>query len=427
MAEATALVARMARKERVVLNKKGSATCAGVREMAKAASTCATQAEACESINAITRTPRSHNAIRSLFYQHRICCGTQSLGSYLTMTPSRGPHPKDVRDRMAEAAKNSLSTPESGGSSHDTPTLDPAAETEPKTVRSVRGPTENASAPTPDVRVYAPDRTWIDWQPEPEAYDPPHIIGRFVVFPDTHVPYHSKGALKVAIRAAKHHIAGAAPGEATAVVIGGDFIDCHPASRHFKNPSRSNRIQDEIDAANDALDMMDEIGAASKFFQEGNHELRLPKYVADRAPILVGTAGMTVPEMLRLEERGWKWISYHDDVWLGQLMITHDVGRCGKYAIHQSMDDVQENVIINHIHRIGMTASPTAFGKLRVAGSFGCLIDFEQVDWQQRRKVRRSMAHGIGIGYIDSRHTPWIVPVPIVDERYCVIDGKVIF
>lgn len=408
--------------------------------MARIASQASTLEEACSKIVSQTGVARSYHSIRSLFSGHRACCNLRSLGSYLTVPVARGPYAGAIRDQMASEARAALQIPLFPASAappatgFDTagiipPPAAPDPDSEPKTVRSARFPSSPPPAPRPTFSSSSPppDRTWIDWAPEPVQYDPPHIIGRFVVFPDNHVPYHSHKAVKIAIKAAKHHIGNAGPGEATAIVIGGDFIDCLPASRHFKDPSRSGRIQDEIDVANDVLDMYDEIGAGNKFFQEGNHELRLPKYVAERAPILVGVAGTTVPEMLRLRERGWKWTPYNGDVWLGQLMITHDVGRCGKYAVHQSMDDVQENVVINHVHRIGMTASPTALGKLRVAGSFGCLIDFDQVDWQQRRKVRRTMAHGIGLGYIDSRHTPWIIPVPIVDERYCVIDGKVIF
>lgn len=418
----------------MVLNRNSPATCADVRAMAAFATRAGTLQEACDLIVRETGVQRTYHAIRSLFSGHRQCCNLRSLGSYLTVPVAMGPYTGAEREVMAAEARASLGgwvapPPEPLLEPPPTPVVSTeSVEREPTTVRSIRHPSSPPPAPPPTFDpALTPDRTWIDWRPESEAYDPPHIIGRFVIFPDNHVPYHSKAAVKVAIRAAKYHIRGAGAGEATAIVIGGDFIDCHPASRHFKDPTRSSKIQDEIDAANEVLDIYDEIGAGNKFFQEGNHELRLPKYIAQHAPILVGMHGTTVPELLRLGERGWKWIPYNSDVWLGQLMVTHDVGRCGKYAVHQSMDDVQENVVINHVHRIGMTASPTAWGKLRVAGSFGCLIDFNQVDWQQRRKVRRTMAHGIGIGYIDSRHTPWIVPVPIVDERYCVIDGKIIF
>lgn len=256
--------------------------------------------------------------------------------------------------------------------------------------------------------------------------DPPTIVGRFVVFPDNHVPYHSKGAIAVAINAAKHHLGSKGPGEWTAVVIGGDFIDAQPVSRHFKDPSRSGRIQYEIDAANEMLDVYDSIGADRKFFQEGNHERRLPKYIAEQAPALVGATGTTIPEMLRLAQRGWSWIPYTEDVQIGDMIVTHDVERCGKYAIHQSMTDLGMSVVINHIHRIGVTYESSAMGDVKVGGSFGCLLDFEQVDWKQRRKVKRNMTHGVGLGYIDSTGLPWIIPVPIIEERYCIIDGRVI-
>lgn len=402
----------------MVVIKNSPASCEEVRQIARIASTCSSLEEVCEKVRQETGRTRSYHSIRSLLQGHRSCCRPRTLGQYVR---DQGPRTGPVEAALGEGLHVVIPTP--GEAGHVPPRAPVAEEREPPTVRSVRHPAHNPEAEPGQV----PDRTWIDWRPEPVTYDPPHIIGRFVVFPDNHVPYHSRRSVNIAIRAAKHHLGQAGHGEATAIVIGGDFIDCQPVSRHFKDPSRSRHVQDEIDVANEVLDMYDEIGADAKYFQEGNHELRLPKYVAEKAPALVGLKGTTVPEMLHLKERGWSWIPYNSDVWLGQLMVTHDVGRCGKYAVHQSMDDIQENVVINHVHRMGMTVSPTAFGKLRVAGTFGCLLDFDQVDWQQRRKVRRTMVHGIGLGYIDSRHTPWIVPVPIVDERYCIVDGRVIF
>lgn len=409
----------------MVVIKNSPASCEEVREIARIASTCSSLEEVRLKVKAQTGRERSYHSIRSLLQNHRTCCRLKTLGRYMT-----GPREalEAARIEALEAARqeelHAVFPP-------PTPPADPRAEPyqplpgedrDPPTVRSARYPSPAPPEPAPTA-----DRTWIDWAPEPPQYDPPHIVGRFVVFPDNHVPYHSKKAVRIAIEAAKHHIHGAFPGETTAIVIGGDFIDCQPVSRHFKDPSRSSRIQDEIDTANEVLDWYDEIKADSRFFQEGNHELRLPRYIAQHAPALVGMQGTTVPEMLRLRERGWKWIPYYDDVWLGKLMVTHDVERCGKYAVSQSIDDIRENVVINHVHRIGTVCNADAFGQVRVGASFGCLLDFGRVDWQQRRKVRRNMVHGIGLGYIDSTLRPWVVPVPIIDERYCVVDGRVIF
>lgn len=350
---------------------------------------------ACEDL---AKRPLSQDALISLFARHRPCCGLRSPGSYLKDPPHQarytGAPVADLLDDIEEP--------------------------------SFRDTLSGFSMPQRPVSEAEPCRIHIDHAPEPANASRPTIVGYFVDVPDNHYPYESKGAVAVAQAVAHYWLSKATTSQWTALVLGGDFIDCYPVSRFFKDPARSGRIQYEIDAANQGLDAYDAIGAQYKFYQEGNHERRLPMYISEKCPAFVGLKGTTVPEMLRLPERGWQWVSYNADMWLGHLMLTHDVGRCGKYAVHQSIADIQQHTVIHHVHRMTTVYEPDAFGNVRFGGTFGCLLDMNKVDYGQRRKVMRTMVHGVGCGVIDSNGMPWMTPVPIVGESYAVVDGHVI-
>lgn len=73
------------------------------------------------------------------------------------------------------------------------------------------------------------------------------------------------------------------------IVLLGDYADFYPVSRHDKDPAVAHALEDEIKSVNEGLDQLDKLWPrAKKVYLEGNHEVRLEKYLAEKAPALFG-------------------------------------------------------------------------------------------------------------------------------------------
>jgi predicted phosphodiesterase len=241
-------------------------------------------------------------------------------------------------------------------------------------------------------------------------------LEKILLVPDVHVPYEDRKAMALMLKAGKAF-------KPDHVIVLGDFIDCYSVSSHSKLPERSLKLKEEVKAAKDALDAVASLGAKNNVFVEGNHEDRLKRYLQDKAPELFDY--ISIPKILELKDKGFKYVPYKQSYRLGKLNITHDCGNAGRYAHYKSLDTFQHNIVIGHTHRLGYAVEGNAQGERHVAAMFGWLGDVEQVDYMHRVKAIKDWTLGFGIGYLDpSTGVVYLVPVPIVNYT-CQIEGKV--
>lgn len=245
---------------------------------------------------------------------------------------------------------------------------------------------------------------------------PKHDLTRLAFMPDTHFPYHDVRAFRIFLNAMREF-------EPHGLFILGDAIDCYSVSDHDRDPARCKRLLDEFGVANREFDKVEDIMDDRVVYIEGNHEDRLRRYVWRRAPELHGMIDLS--ESLGIARRGWKRVAYQDHYRLGKLYVTHDVGRTGKHAVSQSLDDYGANVVIGHVHKIGYVVHRTVRGKPHFAMCPGWLGDLEAIDYRHRVRKTRDWCHGFGVGYMEPGGNVHVRPVPIVDRR-CVLGGKVI-
>jgi len=239
-------------------------------------------------------------------------------------------------------------------------------------------------------------------------------LQRVLFFGDSHHPYHDKQAWRCFLLAAKEF----AP---DILVCVGDLCDEYSLSAYTADPSRTLRWEDELIAYNDALDELDAIGAAKKVFCEGNHESRLPRYLAKVAPKLYGVT--TTAEVLRLPDRGWEWVPYGQSTMIGKVMVTHDLDRYGVYAVRHALRDAGTNIVIGHVHRMCVWYEGSMNGDNQVAASFGWLGGIEYATYRHQVRAARDWQHGFGIGYLESDGTVHLQAVPIIDGA-CVVEGR---
>ena len=243
-------------------------------------------------------------------------------------------------------------------------------------------------------------------------------LERIVFIPDTHVPFHNKKAFNLVKKVIK------TLGVNTMVTLG-DFADFYSVSSHSKDPKRKLNLLQEINAVNKALDELDALGCKKKYYIEGNHEWRYARYIRDKAPEL--SEMNSIPKMFRLKERGWKFTPYMEHTTIGKLHLTHDTGKAGKTAHSAARADFGEkNVVIGHTHRMAYDVTGCVTGKTHVAAMFGWLGDTRQIDYMHRSKAWRDWPLGFGMGYKERDGTVHLVPIPIINNRKCCVEGRII-
>ena len=236
-----------------------------------------------------------------------------------------------------------------------------------------------------------------------------------LIVPDCHIPYHDKRAFNLMLKVAKDL-------KPKHIYIIGDFVDFYTVSSHSKDPNRAMNLVEELVAGEEGLDQLDKLGAAQKTFIGGNHCDRLTRYLQDKAPELFNV--VTIPALLHLKERGWKYVPYKHDTKLGKLYLTHDVGVAGRSSVFTCLDTYQHSVVTGHTHRMAYIVEGNATGEVKLSAQFGWLGDAGHVDYMQRQKVLKDWALGFGVGHLDPlTGLVYMTPVPII-KYSCVMAGK---
>lgn len=242
-------------------------------------------------------------------------------------------------------------------------------------------------------------------------------LEKILIVPDVHFPFEDKKAWALFLKAGKEF-------KPDHVVILGDFIDCYSVSSHSKHPERALKLKEEVEATKKGLDQVIALGAKNNVFIAGNHCDRLERYLRDKAPELYNY--ISIPEILELKKKGFKYTPYKDSYKLGKMNFTHDTGVAGKFAHYKALETFQHNVIIGHTHRIGYAVEGNAQGERHVTAQLGWLGNVDDIDYMHKVSAQKAWSHGFGIAYLDkATDNVHVVPVPIVNGS-CLVEGKLI-
>lgn len=248
------------------------------------------------------------------------------------------------------------------------------------------------------------------------THTPDAKLTKILIIPDMHHPYADELVWKTILAAVREM-------RPDIVVIIGDFCDFYSVSFHAKDPARGSKLRAELDYCNDALNELSALGVERVIYVEGNHENRLARWVAERAPELFRM--LTVQELLGIEKRGWEWVPYKSWITIGKMSYTHDVERCGINAGRQSLIDFGGNLTFGHSHRGSTTYVGTLEDGQHVCLNVGHGSDYTKVDYRNQARAKRDWQHGFGWQVQTSDGATWCQFVPILSGR-CVVDGKLI-
>lgn len=237
---------------------------------------------------------------------------------------------------------------------------------------------------------------------------------KHLIIPDQHIPYNDKKYWKTlmdfAVRSAWD-----------SVIIMGDFMDFYSVSSYDKDSNRKYGVEDEIRIARKYISELEELNCNKFVFIEGNHEYRLTRYLNSQASVIKGLIG-SVDRLLELDDK-WTFIPYKQFYKLGKILFTHDVKKHGKNAINQTLDEVQDNIVIGHTHRLGCVYGGSVHGKSHVCMSVGWGGDYKKLDYMNKELAEKNWQHGFGIVIIDHKKNGYCYPVPIINNRVELIDG----
>jgi metallophosphoesterase superfamily enzyme len=239
------------------------------------------------------------------------------------------------------------------------------------------------------------------------------MLGRVLLLPDAHTPYHDRRALEGLI------MGKVLPAfKWDTVCILGDWFDNYSISTHTKTPTRERSWKKESACGKALLRGFDKYRIRRKIQIRGNHEKWLEKLLSEKAPSLYEEViDKTRPP------QGWEVVEYMHSTSIGKLHVTHDLGYSGLMSAQQSLTACGDNIVIGHNHNLTYVVRGNARGDCHVGASFGWLGDYRKIDYRHRMRARRDWVLGFGVGYLEANGVIHVQPIPIIKYK-CVVEGK---
>lgn len=171
-------------------------------------------------------------------------------------------------------------------------------------------------------------------------------ITTVAVINDIHVPYHNKKAMDNFIKM----VGVETPDE---IVLNGDLLDFYDLSSFDKDPSRINRLQEELDIFHNMLSEIKDSSPNSKIVLiYGNHEDRLRKFLW-KNPEIQSLRCMDINKLLELDKLGIE--GFRKSYWIGDFEFTHGkiVRKHSSYSAKCEFENNNHSGISGHVHRLG--------------------------------------------------------------------------
>lgn len=215
---------------------------------------------------------------------------------------------------------------------------------------AARGPLPLAAEGPPALPEPAPEAGGPSLpDPVAQSYEPYRVDGPgwYVVIGDIHIPYHDPNTIKAAVREAEQK-------GAVGVVLNGDVLDCYQLSHHYREPDAP-RMKEEIEKGRQLLQWLrSRFPRGRIIFKEGNHDERLRRYLAQKAPELFVLEDVRLSRLLRADEHGVEWVQDKRVIDLGKLPVIHGheyQGSGGVMPARWLFIRAWSNALCSHFHQ----------------------------------------------------------------------------
>lgn len=241
----------------------------------------------------------------------------------------------------------------------------------------------------------------------------PYKMGasKTLILSDVHVPYHSIESLTIAL---EHGINKDVDG----IILNGDIIDCYALSRWVTDPRERDFVR-EIEATRQMLEMIREaFPDAEIVYTLGNHEERLERYLAVRAPELFGLKFLQFETFFGCDELGIPVLDRMRHIEIASLNVVH-----GHEFGHRIWSPVNAarglflrtmaTSLCGHYHQKSEHVERNMNGKTIACWTTGCLCDLKP----RYSPYSKKWGHGFAVVEQDDGQFE-------VNNR-AIIDGKV--
>ena len=231
-----------------------------------------------------------------------------------------------------------------------------------------------------------------------------------------HRPKHSEAAVTVAgkiLRAARP----------THIWFGGDLADCKAVS-YWEKRKRSEfdemSFQREIDDTHRYLaKIRKQHPKAAITWIEGNHEIRMPSYLAKNAPPLLSLRALHMPELYELDDIGVEYVAGPQTIARGNFMLKHGK-KYGENAGKKEVEAEGKSGMCSHNHRTRLHSHTFRGRKPVLWWHGGCLCQLEP-DYVSTDSVR-NWQHAVNL--ISVRGGLWNVEQIMIHNGRAVWRGK---
>ncbi len=201
---------------------------------------------------------------------------------------------------------------------------------------------------------------------------------RVAVVSDIHFPKHCPKAIKTFLS----FVGDYKPHQ---VVLNGDILDFGGLSK-YSDANVTERVKADCTVAADFLDgLRQKVGSGCKIdFNEGNHDIRLTTFVANKAPQLSGL--LSLPNLLDFKRRRIDFMPYAGDnvrFLSPKLGVTHGSFHGVNYT-RETIMKYGVSLIVGHAHRPQFSSVPTVGPKgpqVRGCWGAGCMVPIQHVPY----------------------------------------------
>ena len=198
-----------------------------------------------------------------------------------------------------------------------------------------------------------------------------------IVISDLHIPYHDEDAIKWAL----NYIVKRRPKK---LIINGDLIDFYSISRFPKHPVSAdfgNELETTLKVLDKFFGTLKKVKSIKEIvYIEGNHSLRLRRYLWRQAPELSNVPALTVPRLLQLDKFirvKWQYKAPYGVAYLEQGVIVTHGKRFAANTCERNLQDYGCSSVVGHSHRLAIRHRRLPDGRIISAAEGGCLCSFE--------------------------------------------------
>ena len=199
--------------------------------------------------------------------------------------------------------------------------------------------------------------------------------GQILMVGDIHAPFHDVNAIRTMLDYCVDEY------EIKAVIYVGDTMDCPSVSKFSQGPDTPS-IQDEIPYVEDILDTFQEAFPKAKhIWKDGNHEMRLPRYLNRCASELASVIKAGAGDLVKVRERGMDYVGPLQLIRAGRLFVVHGnevgINSVGVNPARSLYLKTRETALCFHLHNTSSHTDKTLKGSFPTCWSAGCLCDLQ--------------------------------------------------